>query len=69
MVFSSAGNLSKARTRKRRLCVRKVSAGTILPNYDITIKDDDDSEDDDKTNPDNYRTYVIAADYPTAFVN
>lgn len=43
-------------------CARKVEAGTILPYYGITV-DDDDYEDDSK------RTYVIAADYTTAYGN
>ena len=43
-------------------CATTVNAGTLLPYYGITINDDD-YEDDSK------RTYVIAADYTTAYGN
>lgn len=69
-------------------CLDRVSAGTMLPYYGITITDDDDDEcecececdcdcemqveieheiDHDHENAcDDYRTYVIGADYTTA---
>lgn len=43
-------------------CCKNVRVGTILPYYGITI-DDDDYQDDSR------RTYVIAADYTTAYGN
>lgn len=43
-------------------CVEDVKAGTILPYYGVTIKDEDDTEKDN-------RTYVIAADYTTKYGN
>lgn len=49
-------------------CARKVKAGTILPYYGITIIDDVDV-DDDTLNSDDYRTYVVSADYVTKFGN
>lgn len=38
-------------------CSKKVKAGTVLPYYGVAIKDDADSE----------RTYMMAADYTTAY--
>jgi hypothetical protein len=49
-------------------CVNDVKAGTILPYYGITIKDEDDTK-EAKLDKANYRTYVIAADYTTKFGN
>lgn len=47
-------------------CAKDVKAGTILPYYGITISDD--VEVDDQTpSRDNYRTYVISADYCTKY--
>lgn len=43
-------------------CVTNVRAGTILPYYGTTIKDDDENEEGD-------RTYVVSADYTTRFGN
>ncbi|CAN0584420.1 unnamed protein product, partial [Ectocarpus sp. 12 AP-2014] len=67
MVFSSVGNPSKARNAGSGVfCVNDVKAGTILPYYGITISDDIEV-DDDPLSSDNYRTYVIAADYVTKY--
>ena len=49
-------------------CVKEVKAGTILPYYGITISDEVDI-DDDTLNMENYRTYVVSADYTTAHGN
>lgn len=49
-------------------CVEDVKAGTILPYYGITISDDVDDNDETLHN-DNYRTYVVSADYTTAYGN
>ena len=49
-------------------CVKAVKAGTILPYYGIAISDEDDVH-DDTLNMENYRTYVVSADYTTAHGN
>lgn len=61
-------------------CAQDVKAGTILPYYGITIKDEDEYEDEDaedgqdeqgeeNADDDDYRTYVVSADYTTNFGN
>ncbi|AAK14454.1 unnamed protein product [Ectocarpus sp. 4 AP-2014] len=47
-------------------CAHDVKAGTILPYYGITISDDVEVH-DDIVSSDNYRTYVISADYCTKY--
>lgn len=42
-------------------CAKKVKSGTILPYFGITIRDNDENDQD--------RTYVISADYMTKFGN
>lgn len=44
-------------------CVGNVKAGTILPYYGITIKDDDDDDGNVRCSREDYRTYVVSADY------
>ncbi|CAM9090030.1 unnamed protein product [Ectocarpus sp. 12 AP-2014] len=44
-------------------CVDSVAAGTILPYYGVTIKDDDDDDRNARCSQEGYRTYVVSADY------
>jgi len=49
-------------------CAKKVKSGTILPYFGITIRDNDEN-DEERFNSDTYRTYVISADYTTKYGN